>query len=305
MHGRKEERYMAKAEITITSIDPRSTYFMVTFKYKTKAGYLIRDTSIRIYYSTSYTIDEDTTPYTIVDVLNYPNTSVLSTKKEDGYTVVTCRVPASDETQLSQDTTYWLRARLSLFSDNGGDGKWYKWYRGPKSPVPETTTLASEIQPLFCIAKYSHPHTGDSGETEYEVEWIDFTKHIVAPTYDVNYEDVNEDWTNADYVTKRIVPRTKITGSLEMKFLTRYDYNNFLALIKQNRSINGKGYIQLRVQVNNDLEDINSGIMDLATRRCVRHIGMFFMKMENNPLNVPFFGHLDQYEALRLELEEA
>lgn len=293
---------MAKAEITITSIDPRATYFNVTFKYKYKSGYLIRDTSIRIYYSDAYTIDSNT-PYTVVDVRNR-SSNIISMKKENGYNFVTCRVP-EDGVTLDQDTTYWLRARLTLYADDGEKGTFYKRYRGPKSPVPETTGLMTQDQPLFCIAKYSHPHEGESGETEYEVEWIDFTKHITAPTYDVNYEDVNEDWVNADYVTQRIVPRTKITGSLEMKFFDKTDYMTFLALIKQNRNVNGKGYIELRVQVNNDIDEYSTEGSDLGTRRCVRHIGKFFMKMENNPWNVPLFGHLDKYEALRLELEEA
>ena len=90
-----------------------------------------------------------------------------------------------------------------------------------------------------------------------------------------------------------------------MKFFDKTDYMTFLALIKQNRNVNGKGYIELRVQVNNDIDEYSTEGSDLGTRRCVRHIGKFFMKMENNPWNVPLFGHLDKYEALRLELEEA
>ena len=78
-----------------------------------------------------------------------------------------------------------------------------------------------------------------------------------------------------------------------------------------NRAVNGNGYTQLKVHVNNDIdiyeEDLfnSDSQLDLGNRPCVSHIGNFFVKMENNPFNNPVFGFYDKYEPLRLEIEEA
>lgn len=295
---------MAKGSIAIKSIEPKPTYFVVTFQYKFKSGYSVHDDSIRMYCSPDPEIEHGTY-YLELNVNSTDDPNILNRTIVNGYYTITCRVPGVSDTPLSMETTYWLRPFMQLYTSAG---KKYKKYRGPGSnPIPETTGVTGPNQKLFSIASYSNPHAGEDGNTEYDTSWVDFTSHIVAPTYDVNYEDVNEDWEDANYVTHRIVPRTKVKGSLELQFDSKYDYNNFIRLLQLNSKINGNGYTQLRLQVNNNLEDSEDlfSTLDLANRRCVRNIGMFFITMENNPWNVPFFGHFDKYEPLRIELVEA
>ena len=295
---------MAKGYIAIKSIEPKPTYFVVTFQYKFKSGYAVHDDSIRMYCSPDPEIEHGTY-YLELNVNSTTDPNILNRTIVNGYYTISCRVPGVNDTPLNMDTTYWLRPFMQLYTTAG---KPYKKYRGPgNNPIPETTGLTGPAQKLFSIATYSNPHTGEDGNTEYDTSWIDFTSNIVAPTYDVNYEDVNEDWEDANYVTHRIVPRTKVKGSLELLFASKYDYNNFIRLLQLNSKINGNGYTQLRLQVNNNLEDSEDlfSTLDLANRRCVRNVGMFFVTMENNPWNAPFFGHFDKYEPLRIELVEA
>lgn len=296
---------MAKASIAIKAIEPKATYFVVTFQYKHKSGYSVHDNSVRMYYSLDAEIEHGT-PYIVLDV-NHPedDPNILDWSLVNGYYQMVCRVPGANDTPLATDTTYWLRPFLQLYTSGGSK---YKKYRGPGSnPIPETTGIVGPKQKLFEIANYSNPHEGEDGDTEYDTTWVDFTSNIVAPSYDVNYEDVNEDWEDADYVTHRIVPRTRIKGSLELQFSTKLEYNSFIRLLQLNRKVNGNGYTMLKLQVNNNL-DTSIDVLDtsdLADRRCAKDIGLFFITMENNPWNAPFFGHFDKYEPLRIEFVEA
>lgn len=294
---------MAKAQIMMPIIEPKSTYFICEIWYKYKAGYQVTDNSLRLYYSTTPEMTAGVTPYVR---LNDQSGAIIGTGlTRDGWHKILCRVPLQG-TALTPDTKYWLRSWLQLYKT---DGTKYKKYRGPKNPTPATTSASPIKNKLVQIAIYSNPHQNDDGETEYDQDWVDFTDCVVVPSYDVNYEDVNEDWEDANYVTHRIVPRTKITGSMEFKFLTKRRYNEFLKLIKINRQVNGDGYTQMKLQVNNDL-DLDSGdpnVLDnLDTKKTIMYEGKFFIKMENNP-HIPdtLYGHFDKYETVRLEVTEA
>ena len=296
---------MAKAEIKMPYIKAYSTFFECQVWYRFKSGFTVTDDSLRIYYSTTPSITSQT-PY--VSVNRTSGAIIRMGRQVNGWNVLYCRVPV-EGTSLTQDTPYWLRARLELFySDGTGHpSKSYKKYRAPKNPTPVYTTNEGPIQKLFQIAKYTNPHTGDDGDTEYDQIWEDFTDCIVVPSYDVNYEDINEDWEDADYVTHRIVPRSKITGDMELLFPDKTRYNKFLQLIKMNREVNGSGYIMLRVQVNNDidLEELMNTSQDLSTKKCVNYIGNFFLKFENNPWVIPVINQYSKYDPLRIEIQEA
>lgn len=287
-------------------IEPHATYFLCTIQYKFKAGYKIKSNSLRIYYSTTPEIIPNTgCPYVSIDPSATPQTdqNMIYKRVINGWMEIKYRVPGVGTT-LTPATTYWLRSWMQLYRS---DDSAYKKYRGPANPTPANTSPDPTTQKLFEIADYSDSYTGEDG-TEYEQNsWVDFTDCIVAPTYDVNYEDVNEDWEDANYVTHRIVPRSKVTGSLELQFDSKYRFNQLLKLIKKNRQVNGLGYIRLKLQINNDLDlDSGTGVGDdLETKRCISYEGSFFMKFENNPWNLPFFGHYDKYEPLRVELTEA
>ena len=64
----------------------------------------------------------------------------------------------------------------------------------------------------------------------------DITKHIIAESYDVNEEDVYNEWTDANKVKHRDVTRQKIVGTFTLKFNTDKEYAYFVNLIKTSRT---------------------------------------------------------------------
>ena len=64
----------------------------------------------------------------------------------------------------------------------------------------------------------------------------DITKHIIAESYDVNEEDVYNEWTDANKVKHRDTIRQKIVGTFTLKFNTDKEYAYFVNLIKTSRT---------------------------------------------------------------------
>lgn len=295
---------MAKAEIKMVGFKSFSDHIEVLVKYKCKAGYKVStDDGIKIYYSTTGKI-ESNTPFVKADIGNIFWVAA-NVKLANGWWTFSLRIPEESTTPLDDNTTYYLQAKFPVLKSNGDS---YKTYKNPKNPTSIRTRLYAENQSLFLIEKYSDPYI-DDGETHYITEWVDFTKNITFGSYNINYEDVEEDWEDADYVTHRIVPRSKVTGSLNLLFTDRYDYNNFIRLIRQNRVVNGNGYVRLRLQINDDLDDFEEFVDytedQLRRKKALIYDGSFFLKFEENPWAVPMFGHYDQYEPIRVEITEA
>ena len=214
-----------------------------------------------------------------------------------GYTYVEYTI-----TGLYSNTTYLVRPYLRLFKKPGSANIVFTAKSPEKGPVEVTTKEYSRTHPLFEIATYPDD-TGSQTEGAKITKFVDFTNYVIVPSYDVNSTDVNEDWQDADYVTHRIVVREKITGKFNVRFTSITDYNNFMDAIYQNRVVNGKGYTELRVQVNNRL-DYESGI-SIGQTACMQYIGKFFVKIDSNPYAEPYYGHYDKYNDVSVSIEEA
>jgi len=76
----------------------------------------------------------------------------------------------------------------------------------------------------------------------------DYTPFIISKTYKVNEQDVYETWTDANGITHRVIYRRKISGSFEMKFINRQEYDNFLSDLA---SVKTDGYYPVELYVNN------------------------------------------------------
>lgn len=205
-------------------------------------------------------------------------------------------------TGLSANTPYAIRVHLRLFKKPGSANIVSVAKTPVTGPVVVTTKDYTRAHPLFEIATYPSD-TGSSLTGSKLTKFIDFTKYIVVPTYDVNSTDINEDWTDADYVTHRIVVREKVTGTFDIRFSSVKEYNDFMDILYQNRVVNGKGYTELRVQVNNKL-DYDTGLPANQVS-CMQYIGKFFVKMDNNPYAEPYYGHYDKYNEVTITIEEA
>lgn len=319
---------MAKGEIHYSHIDlvynSSTGHYDLTgvIQFKYKSSYVLKDESIRVYYTTTpgsassadyvdivppgtsssddHAIEADfwQKPYT-------PDANPATFLVRVGYRLlgfspdmylIRFTIP-----NLSPYVKWYTRAWLRLFKKATSTSPVKPNIHDPV-PAQERYTFGpyySETRPLFCVANYK-----TASNDTYEIEWVDFTDCIKLPTYDVNSEDVNEDWEDADYKTHRIIARKKVTGKFEMIFPTIERFNQFLNYIEQSKQLNGDGvaYVDLQVHVNNML-DVRPGIA-LGNTKCINYIGKFFIKIDNNAWVLPIFGHYDKYSPLSITITE-
>lgn len=291
---------MAKASIEIKDITPYPSYCYIRFVFKVKAGYKLKDDeSIRIYYSTtgSPTKNDDYVSITISQDCVIENVPGVGT---------VCRYTFFNRTYSN---TNYIQMRMKIWNDSE---TWESYYASYKSEmVPITFRPAGLSQQLFYICEYYnlHDEVGDDDITYpvWDKRWIDFTDCIELPSYDVNYEDTNEDWEDANYFTHRIRVRSKVVGKLDLRFSDIARYNQFLYLLKKSKERNGHGtaYVELMLQINDDIDEYSSDQAVISEMRCTMGTGLFFVKMDSNPWVAPVFGHYDKYQAISLSINEA
>lgn len=67
----------------------------------------------------------------------------------------------------------------------------------------------------------------------------DVSSHIDIQEYKVNAEDVYDSWTDGNWVTHRVVTRTRVSGTCEVGFASATDYAAFVALLATARQPGG------------------------------------------------------------------
>lgn len=85
----------------------------------------------------------------------------------------------------------------------------------------------------------------------FGIQHTDFTKYIVSPTYQVNKQDDYESWKDANGIKHRVVYRSRISGTFDMKFIDRTQYENFLMALE---TVKQDGYYTVLLYVNNTLQ---------------------------------------------------
>jgi len=241
-----------------------------------------------------------------INQLLSPTTSEKKTKyiTPELYTV-TFTLP-----NLTPNTDYEIRAVLRLFKKPSHTSPKYIYYgpSGKDAHLRMRTWSQDEniIRPMFCVAKYTY--VSITGETVggLDITWEDFTDCIKLPSYNVNSNDVNEDWDDANYTTHRIVARKKIEGKFEMIFPSIERQKYFFYLLDKSRELNGDGiaYVDLKVHVNNMLDYDLSKDYDPRELPCINYIGKFFIKIDNNAWVQPIYGHYDKYSPLSITITE-
>lgn len=76
----------------------------------------------------------------------------------------------------------------------------------------------------------------------------DYTKYILAGSWEVNRQDVYKSWTDANGINHRSIYRTRVSGEFTIQFIDRSKYSVFLndlAAVKAN------GYYPMTVYQNN------------------------------------------------------
>lgn len=119
----------------------------------------------------------------------------------------------------------------------------------------------------------------------FSINGIDFTRHITAPSYEVNEESVCNEWTDANKVDHRDVIRTRVSGSFDVIFDNEPDLNTFINMVNDKDK---SDRVEATVYVNNK--------MTTVTKK-------FFIDFK--PVNsIPFFGR-KEFETTTVEITEA
>lgn len=326
---------MAAGEIKYVELDrgynSNDGYFihgMLMFNYN--SAYTLHDDSVRVYYTTDPDVYSSNEPH--VDLVPPDSTAtgdniLKADTWQAPYQVLTPQMIVLFNQpvvlgltnakykvtftikNLTAGTTYYTRAWLRLYKSATATKVAIKYHDPAEEGVRKEITMYDVTPPagwrestiLFGIAKYI---PNSQGSTNYYIDYEDFTDCIKLPSYNVNSEDVNEDWEDANYETHRVVARKKITGKFEMIFPTMVRQKEFFNYLEISKQLNGNGiaYVDLKLQVNNVFE-IRAG-ETVSDAQPILYEGRFFIKIDNNAWIQPIFGHYDKYNPLSITITE-
>lgn len=80
------------------------------------------------------------------------------------------------------------------------------------------------------------------------INTFDLSPYIITPSYEMNKEDVYNEWVDGNGITHRNVYRTRITGEFSVKFWNRSAYASFLTALG---GVKTSGYYPMTVYINN------------------------------------------------------
>ena len=120
----------------------------------------------------------------------------------------------------------------------------------------------------------------EGGVTQY----IDYTNHILVPSYKVNRKAEYAEWTDANVALHRDILGERAEGSFTLIFVDPYDYREFIAYYEDALK---DGYIDAKIYLNNKLAQVRTDIF-----------------MEFEPANeMPFMGRKD-VEGIEVNIKE-
>lgn len=82
--------------------------------------------------------------------------------------------------------------------------------------------------------------------------WEDTTRH------QVNRADVFDEWTDGNWITHRVISRTRISGTVVLSFSREADFTAFMTLMSTARDLNGYYPITVWCSNTNSTESINA-----------------------------------------------
>lgn len=92
----------------------------------------------------------------------------------------------------------------------------------------------------------------------FKISSTDLTKWEVTDKHSVNRDDVYEEWTDGNWITHRVIARTRISGTVVLSFSRETDFSNFMTLLSTARNVNGYYPISVWCSNTNSLETINA-----------------------------------------------
>ena len=82
--------------------------------------------------------------------------------------------------------------------------------------------------------------------------WEDTNKHAV------NKADIYEEWTDGNWITHRVIARTRVTGTVVLSFSRESDFTAFMTLMSTAKSADGYYAVTVWCNNSNTTESINA-----------------------------------------------
>ena len=87
---------------------------------------------------------------------------------------------------------------------------------------------------------------------------VDFTDRVNQRSYNVQKQDEYETWTDGNWITHHETVRTRVSGSIDLTFLTEAQYTAFNAAIAAVKTAGGYCPVQLWINNTKELATINA-----------------------------------------------
>lgn len=87
----------------------------------------------------------------------------------------------------------------------------------------------------------------------FKLNTTDYSAHVVAESYAINYEDVYQEWTDGGQVKHRDVIGRKLRGTMQLYFKSQSDLQTFLTALANCKTTASTYPVQLKA--NNDTVD--------------------------------------------------
>ena len=87
--------------------------------------------------------------------------------------------------------------------------------------------------------------------------WEDTTRHVV------NREDIFASWTDGNWIDHREIVRTRVTGTVVLRFSKEADFASFMSLMTSARDANGYYSVTVWCSNTNSVEMVNV-FLDIA-----------------------------------------
>lgn len=92
----------------------------------------------------------------------------------------------------------------------------------------------------------------------FKISTTDLTKWEDTTEHAVNREDVYEEWVDGNWVSHRVIARTRVTGTIVLNFAREADFASFMTLMTSARNPSGYYPITVWCSNTNSTENLNA-----------------------------------------------
>lgn len=83
----------------------------------------------------------------------------------------------------------------------------------------------------------------------FKISSTDLTAYEDIQNHDVNREDIYDTWVDGNWITHRVIARTRISGTVKLGFRSATDFSTFMTLLGSAKD--AEGYYPISVYCNN------------------------------------------------------